>query len=400
MVSIKKVMNADSGTADIVGGDDWDTVAGTLTDGFASQDLKLKDPTGTYTGTLINPDLTANANLDFGFPSEGEYIAYRVGSTYKAKGLRQNNIIYSGSVAETAIQTAITAAGTYGTTIIPDRNYTLSGAFAGFDLFYHSKLIMSRGAIIDIPTGYSGSVFKLYESNTATHVTISGGLIEELTTPSRLWTCFDINSTSLGAYAYRIYDTRIYAANKAIAINTDATGWSNASVFSGIYADTCNIFTDFVHTNAFTDAQSGANNNTWIGCTHQATTSATHGFKNVNGRRNQMINCYIADFTGAQITCNITANAKWTRIDGGSVTALNFADLTPAGYESDINDAYQGDVSRNRKSYSYNDMVAISAPASPATGTVRQYVKTIDANNDGLFEKRRLNGAVVEVQIA
>ena len=47
----------------------------------------------------------------------------------------------------------------------------------------------------------------------------------------------------------------------------------------------------------------------------------------------------------------------------------------------------------------YQELTAISAPSSPATGFIRYYPKTIDANNDALYYKTRLNGAVIEVKV-
>ena len=46
------------------------------------------------------------------------------------------------------------------------------------------------------------------------------------------------------------------------------------------------------------------------------------------------------------------------------------------------------------------DIKAISAPASPSSGYVRVYPKAVDANNDRLFIKQKVNGATVEVQIS
>ena len=46
------------------------------------------------------------------------------------------------------------------------------------------------------------------------------------------------------------------------------------------------------------------------------------------------------------------------------------------------------------------DRKVITAPASPASGYNRIYSKAVDANNDGLFVKEKVNGAVVEVQYA
>jgi hypothetical protein len=48
----------------------------------------------------------------------------------------------------------------------------------------------------------------------------------------------------------------------------------------------------------------------------------------------------------------------------------------------------------------YFDMQVQTAPADPATDNGRIYLKTIDANNDGLFMKVKKNGSFVEVQIA
>ena len=47
----------------------------------------------------------------------------------------------------------------------------------------------------------------------------------------------------------------------------------------------------------------------------------------------------------------------------------------------------------------YDDEKVITAPASAASGYARRYAKQVDANNDGLFVKRKINGAVVEVQL-
>jgi len=46
------------------------------------------------------------------------------------------------------------------------------------------------------------------------------------------------------------------------------------------------------------------------------------------------------------------------------------------------------------------DRKTISAPADPASGYVREYPKAIDANNDAIFIKQKINGAVVEVRMS
>ena len=48
---------------------------------------------------------------------------------------------------------------------------------------------------------------------------------------------------------------------------------------------------------------------------------------------------------------------------------------------------------------SYTDMGTITIPSNPSSGNGRVYVKTIDANNDGLFIKIKKAGGFVEVQL-
>jgi len=51
------------------------------------------------------------------------------------------------------------------------------------------------------------------------------------------------------------------------------------------------------------------------------------------------------------------------------------------------------------KNESYNDYKVISAPADPAAGYTRAYPKTIDANNEGMYVKMEINGAIQEVKL-
>jgi len=98
------------------------------------------------------------------------------------------------------------------------------------------------------------------------------------------------------------------------------------------------------------------------------------------------INCQFLNnskSTNSVATVTLTDNGTNTRVEGCAAMGSTWANKIPT-------------------SVLFNDFIeqkAISAPSSPATGFVRAYPKTIDANNDGLFIKRRLNGAVVEVQI-
>jgi hypothetical protein len=416
VVFIKKVTNADTGNADVIGGDDWDLLQDYYDDvnqdssrtakintktRFQDQKLQKLNPAGTFTGTELNPPLTANRDLEYGYSSYANYIVYKdLGSlTFKVKGGRLNDVITNTSIPEDAIQAALDAGGAYSTVKLRDTTYPLSGAFTGFTTYYNQHIDLGVAQIV-IPNGYTGSVFKVIDTSTNHFLHVYGGLFSEAGTPARDWTCFDLMSTTTtGLASIMITGTRIVNAKRGIALRTDTNGWVNASQFIGLFFDLCEIGAEWIFTGVYTDGASGCNNNTFLGCTHQGTTGTTHGFKDVNGRRNSFINCYPADFTGAQITCNITANARSTVIEGGSTTYANFDDQEPAGFKAIINDEWQGNVAYKRTTSGYHDQVAVSAPASPSTGTIRKYTKTIDANNDGQFYKARINGAVVEVQI-
>jgi hypothetical protein len=353
---------------------------------FFNTTFAQRNPANTFTGTLLNPRITADANLEYGYTGYGLYVAYRdsVGS-YVSKDLTTHAIAYSGAVAETAIQTAITNAGQYGTVFLVGVNpFTLSAGFTGFDVLYHQTIQMGAGTKINVPPGYTGSMFKFSgPTNSCAHAKLFGGLLSEQTPLSNLWTAIDIDSNATTkAYDIRVSGTRIFGADRGIKIRTDTTGWSNGDTFDNMYIEGCVVGIEFIHTGTFTTAASGGNTNHFGPMTIQAGTPSTYGIKDVNGRRNTFLNCYVVDFSGADIGCNITANAEHTEILGGTVTALNFADLSPAGKESFIRDEYQGDIAKTRKTWSYEDSVAISAPASPSTGTVIRYLKIIDANND------------------
>jgi hypothetical protein len=387
-------------TGAILGDSDVQNISGKKT--YFNTTFAMRNTLNTFTGTVLNPALTADANLQFAQNSEAGWVVYVElnNGQYTAKNAKLNSVISAGTVAETAIQDALTATGTYGTVIIRDGTYTLSGAFTGFTFGYNQNIIMGRGCNIRVPNGYTGKVFKVLDTSTNSHINFRGGLIDEVGTPAKDWTCFDLNSTSTtGLLSIKIQDTRIVNAKQGIAIRTDTNGFVNGCLFENVVFDLCEIGCEWIHTGVFTDGQSGGNNNTFVGGYQQYVTGTTHGFKDVNGRRNCFINCYVADFTGAAITMNITANAKYTVIIGGSCTFWNFADLEAAGFEALIKDAYQGDVAYNRKTTGYEDVIAISAPSSPSTGTVRRYTRTLDANNDKACFKERLNGAVVEIQI-
>jgi len=371
------------------------TVTGAKT--FNNQTLKLRNPANTFSLTFQDPPITADQT--YRLNQAFKYIIFREGSTVYCRNQLTQDI--ESSVGTTTPETVFNYAlanSTRSSIFVCPGSYTMSAGFTGLTVASDEvRLIMDPGVLLTVPNGYTGSLFIL---NDVSIPRIEGGRLDEGGTPAKLWTALDFNVATTGRVVGGTYEKMyIRHAGNCIRLKTDIDGWINANTFQNIYMDTSVIDVVFEHTGTFTQGQSGCNSNAFVNCTMQGGVGNTNGIKDVNGRRNIFVNCYVADFTGAQVTMNITANARNTHILGGTCTNLNFTDLTPAGSETWIRDEVSGDVARFRKTVNYEDIVAMTAPASPSTGTVRRYVKTIDANNDGLFEKRRLNGAVVEVQI-
>jgi hypothetical protein len=79
--------------------------------------------------------------------------------------------------------------------------------------------------------------------------------------------------------------------------------------------------------------------------------------------------------------------------DSHNFRVNDVAEYTFSATEADFNGNSIGNVN-------YVDYDRITIPADPATDHGRVYVKTIDANNDGLFMKVKKSGALVEVLVA
>lgn len=404
-MAIKKVTNADSGTADIVGGDDWDAVSDILNLGYTSaQPLKLINPAGTFTGTIQNPDFLSNTNVEpfYSFP---RYIVYQDSrdNKFKVKSGRRGTIDGDYTNAEDAINFAIDL-GPRTHLQFRDGDYTLSGGFTGFhDLQSHMRLDFAQGARIYVPNGYTGYVFNLKETTSRTYnVSITGGIFDETTGGgvAKDWTW--LKMTSLDNTKPLLFNNfrNCYIGNvgTAISLNTTGTGWINGNVFDNLIVDGGENVAVFTHTSTFTANQSGCNRNRFENILYQTVASSQYGYKDVNGKDNEFNGCMVWDLTAnnaAGISMNITANASFTKINGGMVTADNFADL---GTDTMIDDHTIGLTRLNARFSSYTDVKTISAPSSPATGYNRLYAKAIDSNNNGLFAKEKVNGAVVEVQ--
>lgn len=364
---------------------------------FFDQIFGLRNPANTFTLTFINPAITADSNYYFNQPYK--YLIFRDNTNVYCRNQITQQIESSAvsSSPQTPIQYALDNSIRSAIYIqAHSSGYNFPAGFTGLTVSQQeTTLIMDTGTLLTVPNGYTGSLF-IINDNIASHIT--GGRFSEAGTPSKLWDCFYLHPTgSQRVSSCSFSNMYIRFAKNAFHLHTDTNSWINRNNFRNILIDNFVVAVLFEHTSTYTDGASGSNSNSFEDMTIQAIAGVTHGFKDVNGRRNMFKNCYPADFTGGQITMNISANARNTHIIGGTCTFLNFADLTPAGSETWIRDEFQGDVARLRKTYAYHDWQTQTAPGSPASGYTRLYPIAVDGNNDALAVKEKVNGSVVEV---
>jgi hypothetical protein len=412
VVTIKKVTNADTGTADIIGGDDWDSVAGLITDGFPHKDLKVRDYTNTYYGQIMSPVLSGSALLDIGYQFN-RYLVYldNRDNKYTLKSGRTGHIQAQATTPDAILQEACDL-GEYSYVEIKDGAYPIaatSGTLFKMHLNQHVRL--SKGARIQVPQGFTGTVFSFNNSNsgatTPDYGTLEGGFLEELGTVQRLWTGVELNSTSnVGVVFNHVRGMRIQNPLTGVLLKCDgATSFTSGNTISDMTIVTPKNFYDFQLANSGTLI----NANSFFNNRNQADSNALYGYKNITGKYNSFFHNYIYDLPNGSVSSNILSSAQSTLIVGGFMdhTEVGGATFTDAGVGTI---RITGDIGINgmkvptveaatsMKNNGYTDFVAMSAPASPSTGTIRQYAKTVDANNDGFFRKVRVNGAVVEVE--
>jgi hypothetical protein len=96
-------------------------------------------------------------------------------------------------------------------------------------------------------------------------------------------------------------------------------------------------------------------------------------------------------------TTTNTYNFKSIKQSGGALLPITFGMQDVPG-ATDL-ESFRINLDTGVQFSQYNDDKVITIPANPSTGFTRRYAKLVDANNDGLFVKRKINGAVVEVQL-
>jgi hypothetical protein len=113
-------------TGAFLGDSDVQNITGAKT--FTSTTLALRNPAGTFTGTLVNPAITSAQNLEL--EAAYSYIIYKAGTTIKRMNTITRGIESSGTTADVQIQAAIDALGNDSGKSIFIKNglYTLTAA--------------------------------------------------------------------------------------------------------------------------------------------------------------------------------------------------------------------------------------------------------------------------------
>ena len=104
---------------------------------------------------------------------------------------------------------------------IRDGLYQLGTSFSGFDLRSFTVLTLGPQAIIRVPSGYSGSVFRLQsrkDARSMSNCRINGGIIHEAKPAQRKWTAISLHAISGGVYFNKFINTHIFDAGTGIEL--------------------------------------------------------------------------------------------------------------------------------------------------------------------------------------
>ena len=188
---------------------------------------------------------------------------------------------------------------------------------------------MGKNAKIQVPNGYAGVVFKLFNSDAKICYwnKIEGGWIFETGTPARNWTAFQIYCTRAGSGGdfNEISGQRIDDCKTAVEFKLDAmpgypapgtSAWINGCTIRDVTVFYPKVVLDFVNAGS----NSGINRNLFQNIIMQGAAHTTHGAKNVRDQGNLFIDCKFWDvhYGGATArTATIHAEADGTVIIGG-----------------------------------------------------------------------------------
>lgn len=207
MVSVKKVTNADTGTADIVGGDDWDTASDLI-----------------------------NANH-----KPVTYLIRKVGSNYSAVSGDNTGELTSGPNAKTVIQAAIDAVPSDGGTIklAPNTTFDLGSDSANALTILNNKpkrvnFLGSGVTSVLLFTGVGQAIEVINNVDTSSHINYEIGnfMISGVSSPFTSASSV-ITSGCNGIKIDHTYGT--YDLHHIFFRNLDVGIWSDSTEFSSIH---------------------------------------------------------------------------------------------------------------------------------------------------------------------
>jgi len=359
----KKVLNADPGTADLVGGNDWDDLVDFLNDSDKTGPVKINTELWFRTGKLKFRDsgndhlyihnfanLAANRNVAWPLLTADDEVTFNAfaqtltnktinpkdntlqlqhptvlmmksGSTYYAIKY-DGTIISSSTTAETVIAAAIAVKGVIHfvnnqATSVSKVDWTLSAGFTGFtipDGYVH--IVADPNIFLIVPQGYTGIVFKIGGSgNDPDDASINGFYIKEGGSPAKLWTAVKLEIVTGGsAFCTVLQNMQIGDCNVAYELETTGTGFITNCIFRDITIYDSNIGFLF-------DITGGeCSENLFQNIQFETNGAATWGWKNITGTGNTFINCKAWDMAAGGTEMNIVAGSSGTTIIGGRVT--------------------------------------------------------------------------------
>jgi hypothetical protein len=351
----KKVVNADAGTADIVGGNDWDDLADWMNNVdktgpvkintrtyFRSGKKELRNPLDTASYIEIASAITTDRNVTEPLLAAGDTRVYEAhaqtltnktllaelntlalrretvvtnigGTTYAIKS--DGTIGSSSATPEIPIQWALDSGDNI--VFLPDSTYTLSAGFTGFTITTgHKTLEMSTNTKIMVPQGFTGACIKL-EGNVLS-ARIRGGKLDEAGTPAKLWKGIHLKSTSSSAAIKHCHFDHIQIdhAGWMVYLECTASGaFINSCEFHHIYGYYPIVgfeWVDFA-------ANDGFIHNYYNYIDVQADSNTLYGFKNAMSRNPVFINPTVQDMDSTDTQMVIDSSATDTLIIGGSL---------------------------------------------------------------------------------
>jgi hypothetical protein len=255
------------------------------------------------------------------------------------------------------------AAAVIRSTIAPRRKvFITAGKYvitSPLELVSYFELEMEMGAILEVPNGYDGIVFRL-ESGTreeafgVNHARIKGGTVREERTPpydpnppspvlypQRRWTAFLFHITDVGGGLYwnMVEDVEIWDPDVAFQLQIDATdGWFNDNEFKGVNIHSPNNFIVF-GTSLPEPAPVTFNSNHFMNIQGQAGYNSTYGVKDIRGRGNTFLDCKFWDLKNPDaVSASLTPYAIDTLILGGLMTQK----MDNRGHRTQIIDRFSG----------------------------------------------------------